>query len=116
MANGSVRRANSELTTVELVAGTVPVLGSLVDNLVESREDVVSELHLSNRGSSRGRGTNCKSSDTLFGERSVEDSISAVFLVQAHGAAEDSTELDIFAEDKSAVVCFHCDVERLHNR
>ena len=66
MTDGTVRRPNGKLATIELVTRPVAELGCLVDNLIKGRENVVSELHLSDGGSSSRRSSNCKTSDTLL--------------------------------------------------
>ena len=96
---------------VELIAGAVPELGSLVDNLVKGREDVISELHLGDCCCTGSSGTNSETSDTLLGQGSAEDTIGTVLLIKAHCATENSTELDILSEDQSTVVSFHGQVK-----
>lgn len=38
----------------------------------------------------------------LLGERSVEDSISSIFIVKSHTTTENTTKLDVFAEEESS--------------
>ena len=104
MTNSTVRRANSQSSTVELISGTISKLGSLVHNLIEGRENIISELHLRNGSCSRCRCTDSKSSDALLRQRRVEDAICSILFIEAHCAAENSTKFDIFSKDHCAVI------------
>lgn len=88
--------------------------------LIESWENVIGELYLSNGCSSRIRNTYAKTSNALFTQRCVEHSILPVFFLmkkkiylgelmcnflpsnrihlQIHCATKDSSESDILAE------------------
>ncbi len=66
MADGSVGRSNSELAAVKFVSGSIPVFCSFVYNLVESWEDIVSELHFGDGSGSTGGCTDCKACNALF--------------------------------------------------
>ena len=44
VTDGAAGRADGEPPVVEQVSATIPVLGSLVHDLIECREDVVGEL------------------------------------------------------------------------
>ena len=45
VADGAAGRADGEPPVVEQVPAAIPVLGSLVHDLIEGREDVVGELN-----------------------------------------------------------------------
>ena len=45
MADGAAGSADGEPPVVEQVPAAIPVLGSLVHDLIEGREDVVGELN-----------------------------------------------------------------------
>lgn len=66
VANSSVRRPDSEASTVELITTSIPELGCFIHNLIESWENVISELHLSNSSSPRGSSTNSEAGNTLL--------------------------------------------------
>ncbi len=55
MANGPVGRADREPSAVKLVPGPVPVLCSLVCDLIDRRENVVRKLNLGDRASPNSR-------------------------------------------------------------
>ena len=110
MANSAVWRANSKLAALKLITRTIPELGRLIHYLIEGWEDVVSKLHFSNCSGASCRGTNRKAGNSLFGEWRIEHSICTILLIEAHGAAEDTTKLDIFSEDERAVVLLQSDV------
>ena len=66
MTDSTVGGANREPSTVELVTGAVPKLGGLVDDLIESGEDVISELHLGDGGRTSASSADGEASDTLL--------------------------------------------------
>lgn len=115
VTDGATGRSNSELATVELVTRSVAELGSFIDDLIESGEDVVSKLHLSDGCSTSGSHTNSKASNTLFRQRSVENTISSVLLVQTHSASKDTAKLNILTKNDSLVVTLKCHIQSMSN-
>lgn len=111
----AVGRSENELAAIKFVTRTISVLGSLVDNLIESRENVISELHLSDGSCAGGCEADSKTTDTLLGERSVENSVSAVFLVETHRAAEDTSKLDVLTEYHCVVIGLKSNVQGIAN-
>lgn len=89
VAHGTAGRSDRQTAAVELVSGSVPELGGLVDQLVESRKDVICELDLCNRSLAHGRIANSK---TCIDGREMKcehssaqiRSVTAVSRVQAH--------------------------------
>lgn len=67
MTYSTPSRPESQLADLELTSRAISVLGSLVDNLVESRENVISELDLSNGRMPHRSDTNRKPCNTLLG-------------------------------------------------
>jgi len=98
MSNRSTGRAERKPATVPLVPRPVPELGSLVNNLIERREDVVSELNLRNRSPSHRSISNSKPGNALLAERCVEDTLIPKLLAQANRTPEDSTECHVLSE------------------
>ena len=115
MTDCSIWAPNCHFTAVKLITRAIAELGSFVDDLIEGREDIVSELNLSNGRSTSASCSNGEASDTLLAQRRVEHAISAVLLVEAHSAAEHTAKLDILTENESAIIRFHCHVEGVHN-
>ena len=115
VTDSSIWAPNCHFTAVKLITRAIAELGSFVDDLIEGREDIVSELNLSNGRSTSASCSNGKASDTLLAQGSVEHAISAVLLVEAHSAAEHAAKLDILTENESAIISFHGHVERVHN-
>lgn len=66
--------------------------------LVERGEEVVCELDFGECGVSLGSETDGEADDSLLSERGVEDALAAEAFREAHGAAEDAAEGDVFAE------------------
>jgi hypothetical protein len=85
-------------------SGAVSDLCSLVDDLVESWVDVIGELDLGNRTHAFHCSSDCEASNALFGQRSIKDTVLAEFIGQVHGAAEDATESDVFAEQHDTLI------------
>ena len=99
VTDSSVRRADSKLSTVKLIARAIPELCSLIYYLVEGWENVVCKLHLSNRCSACASCADSETSDALLRKGRVENAIRAIFLVKAHSAAENAAKLDVFAKN-----------------
>ena len=95
-------RSEGQRPAVELSSRSVPILGSFVDNLVESWEDVVSELDFCYGGVAGYCQADGKTGDALFGEGSVEHAIHSVFFDEAGCAPEHSSEFDVLSEYFSA--------------
>lgn len=66
MANSSPSCTNSETSTVKLIARSVPVLGGLVDDLIEGRKNIVSKLDFSNGSMTYCGNSYCESCDALL--------------------------------------------------
>lgn len=98
VANSSPGGSECERSTVELSTGSESEFGSLVDDLIESREDVVSELNLSNSVVPCSSQSYCEPSNSLFTYWSIENSIDSVLFNQPTGASENSTEFYILPE------------------
>ena len=90
----------------------IEYLGNSVSaDLVESRENIVGKLYLSD-GISPGHGqTDGKARDTLFTQRSVEHPLLAELLRQSDGAAEHSAEGHVLSEDAGGVIGCQGDVQ-----
>ena len=85
----------------EFSATAVAQFGDFVDNLVVCREDVVGKLNLSDRPQAVQSHAHGDGGNAAFGQRCIEDPVGAVFLLQAVGDAEDSTEIaDILTKDE----------------
>ena len=82
MANSTARGPDSQTSAIPLISASVPVLGCLVDNLIEGWEDVVSELDLGDSCLSNTRQPNSEASNTLLAKRAVEDSVGSVLFVE----------------------------------
>ena len=104
MTDGTVWRTDGKFAAVELVSGPVSKLGSLINNLIEGRENVIRKLHLSDGGCTRGSCTDSETGDTLLREGSVEYAIGSILGVEVHGAPENATKFDIFAEAHGGVI------------
>lgn len=108
VANAATGHSDDESTTV-LPCGSFPVaeLGSLVDDLIECRIDVIGELYLGDWFQSGSCTAYAEASYALLRQRSVENSRSAKFISKAFGASKDATKSDILAEQDDALVCLH---------
>jgi hypothetical protein len=102
MSDSSPCRSDCEGATVELTSWSESELGSLVNDLVEGRIDVVAELDLGDGGVADCCDADREADDALFWERGVEDTVNTVFLGETARATEDSSEFDILAEEFSA--------------
>merc|ERR1712072_455459 len=109
MSHRAVRGSDRKASHVEFVPGAVPELRSLVDNLVESRENIVRELDLSDGGRPDGGHADGEPDDALLTERGVEDSVLSKLLLKVHGGTEDTAETYVLSEDACVVVCFERD-------
>jgi hypothetical protein len=99
--NGARWHPDDHAGAIVLVSiGSIPIpdFGGLVNDLVESWEDVIGELNLRDRLHALQRGTHREANNALFAERRVEDAIITKFSRQVHGTSEDATEGDILAE------------------
>jgi hypothetical protein len=103
--------SNCELSALKLITGSVSELSGFINDLIESREDIISELHLSDGGCASASSTDREASDTLLRQGSVENSIGSIFLIQSHGASENTTKFDIFAKYNSRVILFQGQVQ-----
>lgn len=72
-------------------------------NLIEGRENIVSELDFCNCSHPHRGEPNPEGCDSLFAERSVEDSWGSELLVQVQGASEDSSELHVLPEEQGPI-------------
>ena len=105
MSHYAGRHADHQAATMHAgMTRSISILGCLVHNLIESRKDVVGKLHLGHRAHALARRTNRKAHQSLLTQRRVEDSLSAKVCGEIHGTPKDTTKLDIFAEDKDALV------------
>lgn len=111
--NSTTRCAEDERAAVEFVARSVSVFSSLIDELIESGEDIISKLHFSNHVCSDRSHADSEAGDALFTERSVENSIGSVFLVQIHRATENTAEFNVLTEANSVRVSSHSHIERV---
>ena len=84
---------------MEITSRSVTILGSLVDDLIEGGENVVTKLNFSYAGVASDSCPDGEAKDSLFGEGGIEHSVCAVALIEAHGATEDSSELYILPEN-----------------
>mmetsp|Transcript_9749 Transcript_9749/g.27182 ORF Transcript_9749/g.27182 Transcript_9749/m.27182 type:complete len:241 (+) Transcript_9749:317-1039(+) len=74
VSHGGTRRPDHNVSsTANCIA--IPVLGHLVDNLVEGRKDVVSELHLRDGRVPRHRQPHCKTCDGLLRNGCIHDTL-----------------------------------------
>lgn len=105
MSYGSARHPDNQTSYIcSRSTFSIPKLGGLVHDLVEGWVDVVGELDFRDGLHALGSTANGKAHDALFGQRCVEYSLSAEFRVQVHGAAKDTPESDIFAEEKHTLI------------
>ena len=98
VSNSSARSPDGQTADIPVVSTTVSELGGFVHNLIEGREDVVGKLDLCNGGVANRCKADRKPGNSLFTERSVEDSVIAVLLVQVLGTTENSAKFDIFSK------------------
>lgn len=99
MSDRAIRRTNRQSADVELIARSVPVLGCLVDDLVERGEYVVGELYLGDRRVAHGSQADGEAHHALLGQRRVEHAPGPVLRAQVNGGAKHATKCNIFAED-----------------
>jgi hypothetical protein len=109
-------RANQKATTVKEVAGAIAVLGSLVDDLVKGREDVVGELNLCNAPVAHGGITDGEAGNALLTQRRVEDAVRPELLPQVHAAAEHAAKGHVLAEQHGVVVAAQGDAHAVVER
>ena len=98
MSNSPPSWPDSKRSNIILSSWSVSVFSCFIDNLIESRKDVVSKLNLSNCSVASCCQSISKSNDTLFSKRSVEDTINSVPFAKIHGASEYTTKFDILSE------------------
>ena len=115
VADGAVGGPDRQLTAIKLVTRAIAELGGFVDNLIEGWEDIVSELHFSDRCSTSASCADSEAGDALLRQGSVKDAVSAILLIEAHSASEHTAKLDILTKDERAVVLLHGHVERVHD-
>lgn len=111
VTDSTARRSHHKVPAVEFVSRSVPVFSCFICQLIESREDIICELHFSNHICSCLSHSNCESSDSLFTKRSIEHSICSILLVQVHSASENSSKFDIFSKTDCRIILRHCHIE-----
>lgn len=84
-----------ETSTMELTSRSEPILCSLIDNLIKSREYIVSELYLGNSSMSDSCQSNCKSCNSLFRERSIKNSVNTILLQKPLSASKNTSKFHI---------------------
>src|SRR5690606_15283357 len=101
----------------ELAGRAVADACRLRHDLVEGRIHVIGELNLDAGLQPVGGHADGRSDDAKFGDRRVETTRAAVFLLQARRTAEDTAEIaDILAEHDDLFVASHRDVHRRTDR
>lgn len=81
MSDGSTWCPDCQRTSIKQITTAIPALSCLVNDLIESRENVVSKLNLRNsRGTSVG-DANSKTNNPLFAQRRIENTITSVLFL-----------------------------------
>ena len=83
---------------MELSSRPISIFCSLVYDLVESWENVVSELNLSDGGVPCYCQSDGESDNTLFCQRGIEDSIDTIPFTETGSTTEDSSKFHILTE------------------
>src|SRR5690554_5116963 len=83
---------NGQPADIEQVSGAVTELGTLVDDLVESRKNIISELDLGHGHRALGRQAIGKADDALLHQGRVETALASVLLLQMAGSTENPTK------------------------
>lgn len=105
VSDASGRHADDETAGMHVgCSSPVSHLCCLVDKLVKGRVDVIGKLDLGNGLHALESSSNGKAHDSLFRQRSIEDSVGAKVVGEAHGAAEDAPKRNILAKEQHAVV------------
>ena len=87
--------SESQTTTIELASRSESILSSLIDNLIECWENIISELYLSNGSMTYNCQTNGKTSNTLFWKGCIENPVDSILLKQTTSTTENTSKLHI---------------------
>jgi hypothetical protein len=98
MSNASTRHPNHQTPRDAIRALTIAKLGRLIDELIESWKHIVRELDLSNGPHPLGSASDREASDSLLGERRIENPLAAKLGRKAHAAAEHAPKGHILSE------------------
>lgn len=106
VTNSARRHSHNQAAAIEgcVSASSEAHLGSLIDQLVERRVNVVGKLDLGDGSHALESDADCKAHDALLRKRSVEYPFGAEIRSEVHAAAEHSSESHVFAEQKNSVV------------
>ena len=89
----------------------------LAHQLVERGIDIVGELNLGHGPEAIGAHAHRHADDPAFGDRRVEHTVLAIFLLQARGGAEHAAEIaDILAHHDDVGIAIHHHVQRAVDR
>src|SRR5699024_3989531 len=77
---------------IEQVSGAVTEVGTLVDDLVESRKNIIGELDLGHGHRALGRQTIGKANNALLHQGRVEAALASILLLQVAGGTENPTK------------------------
>lgn len=106
VAYTATRHTNGESSTMYTSASRpVSVLCCFIVDLVECWEDVVGELNFGDRPHTLSGCSNGESNKALLAEWCVEYSLSAKVGCEVHGAAEDSSKLDVLPKHEHSFIC-----------
>mmetsp|Transcript_147276 Transcript_147276/g.473090 ORF Transcript_147276/g.473090 Transcript_147276/m.473090 type:complete len:570 (+) Transcript_147276:395-2104(+) len=106
VADGRAWRSDDNVSST--AAGiAVPVLGDLVHDLIEGRENVVRELHLCDGRVSGNGQSDREASDCLLSDRCIHHPALTELFAEAHRGPEDATERDILTEDDRLGILLH---------
>ena len=108
VANCAPCWSECQFSAFELSSWSVSVFGGFIDNLIKSRENIITKLYFSNGSMSSDGNTDGKSCNTLFRQRGIENSVDTVLLLEATCAPEDSTEFNILTENFSTWIRKTC--------
>ena len=108
MPDSPIWRSNCQTSAIKLISTSVSELCSFINDLVKSRKYVICKLHLCNGSCPSTCIPDCKPCNTLLTQRSVENSIRSIFLVQINRASKNASKFNIFAEQNGRRILGHC--------
>ena len=112
--NAAAVRGPDDHRHTEVTVRAIPDARSLLNDLVESREDEVGELHLGDRDQAVDGHPDADAGDQGLVQRRVEDTLLTELVEESHRGAEDTAACtDVLAEHDDPVVAAHLFLQRV---
>lgn len=98
MTNSTPCSSKCKTCTIKLSSWSKSILSSLIDNLIESRENIITELYLSNCSMSYNSKSNSKTCNALFWKWCVKYSIYSILFEKSTSTTENTSKFNILTE------------------